>query len=132
MHYREYRRLYKPIIRIKPDIRLVHTGTNNLTKSLNTISKVRKVVKAVEKTDGNYKIKLGFSSITVTKDRDLEKEIQETNARLKSYCIGKRFIFVDNANIKGNYLNSSELHLSREGTTLFTKNIYKSLSSRSK
>ena len=31
----------KPIIRRKPDIILVHTGTNDLTNSVNPISKVR-------------------------------------------------------------------------------------------
>ena len=35
------------------------------------MSKVRKIVKAVEEMDGSNEIKLGFSSI-VRKDRDLE------------------------------------------------------------
>ena len=78
----------KPVIRRKPDIILVHTDTNDLTNSVNTMSKVRKIVKAVE-MDGNNEIKLGFSSIIVRKDRDLEKEIKETNTKLKNYCIGK-------------------------------------------
>ena len=120
----------KPIIRRKPDIILVHTDTNDLTNSVNAMSKVRKIVKAVEEMDGNNKIKLSFSSIIVRKDRDLEKEIKETNINLKNYCISKGFIFVHNANIKENCLNNSKLHLDRKGTTLFTKNIYKSFSSR--
>ena len=98
--------------------------------SVNTMTKVRKIVKAVEEMDGTNEIKLGFSSIIVRKDPDLEKDIKETNAKLTNYCIGKRFIFVDNANIKENCLNNSKLHLNRKGTTLFTKNIYKSFSSR--
>ena len=80
--------IIKPIIRRKPDIIQVHTGTNDLTNSVNTMNKVRKIVKAVE-MDGNNEIKLGFSSITVRKDQDLEKEIKETNTKLKNYCIGK-------------------------------------------
>ena len=36
------------------------------------MSKVRKIVKAVEEMDGSNEIKLGFSSIIVRKDRDLE------------------------------------------------------------
>ena len=97
----------KLIIRRKLDIILVHNGTNDLTNSVNTISKVRKVVKAVEEMDGNNEVKLHFSSIIVRKDRDLEKEIKEANTKLKNYCIGKGFIFVDNANIKENCLNNS-------------------------
>ena len=45
---------------------------NDLTNSVNTMSKVRKIVKAVEEMDGSNEIKLGFSSIIVRKDRDLE------------------------------------------------------------
>ena len=90
------------------------------------MSKIRKTVKAVEEMDGNNEIKLGFLGIIVRKDRDLEKEIKETNTKLKNYCIGKGFIFIDNTNIKENCLNN----LNRKGTTLFTKNIYKSFSSR--
>ena len=120
----------KLIIRRKSDIILVHTGTNNLTNSVNTMNKVRKVVKAVEEMDGNNKIKLGFSSIILRKDRDLDKEIKETNTKLKNYCIGKGFTFVNNANINEKCLNNNKLHLNKKGTTLFTKNIYKSFSSR--
>ena len=46
--------------------------------SVNTMTKVRKIVKAVEEMDGTNEIKLGFSSIIVRKDRDLEKEIKES------------------------------------------------------
>ena len=92
------------------------------------MSKVRKIAKAVEEMDGNNEIKLGFSSIIARKDLALEKDIKETNIKLKNYSIGKGFIFADNANIKENCLNNSNFHLNREGTTLFTKNIYKSFS----
>ena len=71
--------------------------------------------------DGNNEIKMCFSSIIVRKDRDLEKEVKETNTKLRNYCIGKGFVFVDNANIRENCLNKSKLHLNRKGTTLFTK-----------
>ena len=93
----------KPIIRRKPDIILVHTSTNDLTNSVNTMSKVRKIVKAVEEMDGNNEIKLGLSNIIVRNGRDLEKKIKETNTKLKNYYISKGFIFVDNANIQTSF-----------------------------
>ena len=65
---------------------------NALTNSVNTTSKVRKIVKAVEEMDGSNEMKLGFSSIITRKDRDLEKEIKETNTKLINYSIGKGFI----------------------------------------
>ena len=65
---------------------------NALTNSVNTTSKVRKIVKAVEEMDGSNEMKLGFSSIITRKDRDLEKEIKETNTKLINYSIGKGFV----------------------------------------
>ena len=50
----------KPIIRRKPDIILIHTGTNDLTNSVTTMKKVRKTVKSIAEMDGNNEIKLGF------------------------------------------------------------------------
>ena len=64
------------------------------------------------------------------KGRDIVKEIKETNTKLKDYRVGIGFIFADNTNIKENCLNNSKFHLSRKGTTLFTKKLYKSFSSR--
>ena len=58
----------KPIIRRKPNFILVHTGTKDLTNSVDTMSKVRKIVKGVEEIDGNNEIIIGFSSIIVTKN----------------------------------------------------------------
>ena len=71
----------KPIIRRKPDIIQVHTDTNGLTNSVNTMNKVRKIVKAVEEMDGNNERKLGFSSIIVRKDRILRKKSRKQTQR---------------------------------------------------
>ena len=110
----------KLIITRKPYIILVHTGSNDLTNSV-----VRKIVKAVEQMDGNNEIKLEFSSINVRNDRDVEKEINKTNTKLKIYCMPKGFIFLDIADIKENCLNNSKHHLNRKESTLLTKNIHK-------
>ena len=48
---------------MKPDIVIVHSGTNNLTKDVNNMSRVRKVVTSVREIDTEGKIKLGFTSI---------------------------------------------------------------------
>ena len=48
---------------MKSDIVIVHSGTNNLTKDVNSMSRVRKVVTSVREIDTEGKIKLGFTSI---------------------------------------------------------------------
>ena len=62
----------KPIICQKPDIVIIHSGTHDLTKDANTMSRVRKVVVAVKEIDTEGKIKLGFSSIAARGDINKE------------------------------------------------------------
>ena len=60
----------KPSIRKKPDFLLVHSGTNDLTNEVNTMTKIRKAVATVEEMVNERNIKLGFSSIICREDVD--------------------------------------------------------------
>ena len=117
----------RPVTRKKPDVIIMHVGTNDLTKGVNTMSKVRKIVSAIQEVDSTRNIQLGFSSIVQRADKDYSKEIKDINTRLKSYCLGKGLIFVDNSNIDESCLNNSKLHLSKKGTQLLSQNILRSL-----
>ena len=76
----------KPTIRQKPDIVIVHSGTNDLTKDVNTMNRVRKLVAAVKEIETKDKIKLGFSGIAARGDINKEEDIVSTNNRLEKYC----------------------------------------------
>ena len=41
---------------------MMHVGTNGLTKEVNTMSNVRKIVIAIQLADSTRNIELGFSS----------------------------------------------------------------------
>ena len=58
----------KPTICLIRDIVIAHSGTNDLTKDVNTMNRVRKVVAAVKEIDTHGKIKLGFSGIVARGD----------------------------------------------------------------
>ena len=117
----------KPIVRRKPDYLLIHSGSNDLTKGVNTIKKVKKLTKVIRELDTDEEIKLGFSSITCRKDRDLDDKIKEVNDKLEKYCKSKGFIFVDNKNIDESCLNNSKLHLNKNGTNMLLRNFKRSL-----
>ena len=117
----------RPVTRKTPDVIIMHAGTNDLTKGVNTISKVRKIVSAIQEVDSTRNIQLGFSSIVQRADKDYSKEIKNINTRLKSYCLGKGLIFDDNSNIDESCPNNSKLHLSKEDTQLLSQNILRSL-----
>ena len=99
---------------------------NDLNKRVNTTSKVRKIVSAIQEVDSAKNIQLGFSSIVQRADKDYSKEIKDINTRLKSYRLGKGLIFVDNSNIAESCLNNSKLHLSKKGTQLVSQDILRS------
>ena len=52
----------KPTAQRKPDTLIIHTGTNDLTNGVNTMKKVRKLVKVIRKIHESEKIKIGFFS----------------------------------------------------------------------
>ena len=63
------------------------------------MKKLRKLVKVVRETDESEKMKISFSSVIYRKNKDLEDERNEVNTKLKKYCKGKGFVFIENANI---------------------------------
>ena len=52
----------RPVTRTKTDLIMMHIGTNGLTKEVNTMSNVRKIVSAIQLVDSTRNIELGFSS----------------------------------------------------------------------
>ena len=60
---------------------------------------MRDLVKCICDLDRNVEIQISFSSIISRQDRKPEKDINETNTKLRKYCEGKEFIFVDNRDI---------------------------------
>ena len=117
----------RPVTLKKPDVIIMHVGMNDMTRGVNTMSKVGKIVCAIQEVDSTRKIQLCFSSIVERADKGYSKEIKNINTRLKSYCLGKGLIFVDNSNIDESCLNNSKLHLSKKGTQLLSQNILRSL-----
>ena len=75
----------KPIARRKPDSLIIHIGTNDVTNGV--IWKLTNLEK------------LKFSSVIYCKDKDLEDERNEVNVKLKKYCEGKGFAFIENDSI---------------------------------
>ena len=105
---------------------VILSGTNNVTYKVNTLQKIRKVIK---ENDVNNKIGIVLSSVIHRDDQDLEDEINKLNKKLENLCKGKGMRFIDNSNIKSSSLNKSKLHLNKKGTVLLTKNFAKIVNS---
>ena len=65
-------------------------------------------MKEVQRISPNTKI--AFSSITIRKDKKgIDKNVLETNARLKNYCSQKKLDCIENTNIKEEYSGVKKL-----------------------
>ena len=117
----------KPVAGKKPDTLIIHVGMNYLAKGVNTMKKVRKCVEVIQELDNTENIQIGFPSIIQRTNEDFSNKIKETNIKLKNYCLGKGFLFVDNDNINESCLNNSKLHFNKKSTEQLAKNILSSL-----
>ena len=68
--------------------------TNDLMKSDKTMRKVRKWAEVIKELHYTENIQIVFSSIILRTDKDFGNKI-----KLRSYCLGKGFVFVDNDSI---------------------------------
>ena len=81
----------KPIVRGKPDVLVIHTGTNYLTNGVNTKKEVRKLFKSVKELHKEEQVKISFSSVINRSHRNLGKDIIDLNHKLKWYYEGNQF-----------------------------------------
>ena len=57
----------------------------------------------------------------------VDKNITETNKRLKNCCRQKDIDYIDNSNVTEDSLGIKKLHLNRKGNSFFAKNLLKYL-----
>ena len=87
----------------------------------------RMPVEPIWEMDKSGSIQIGFFSVTRRSDKEFSKQISEMNVKLKNFCLGKGFIYIDNDSINESCLNDSKLHLNKKSTNLFSRNVLTSL-----
>ena len=113
----------------KLDVIIVHIETNDSSKGVNTIQKVKKFVESIKELDRDESINTGFSSIINRGDVDKQYDVKKVNYLLQKFCESKRLLFMCNSNINLSCLNKSKLHLNRKGTSLLSRNFRNTISS---
>ena len=117
----------KPELRHKPDIVILHCGTNDITNDVNTVKKIKKLVKEIEENDGSTDIVI--SGLIKRFDRNAIDDIERINEKIKRWCLGKGLTFIDNNNINESCLNRGKLHLNRRGSSYLANNFKKFIES---
>ena len=52
-----------PLFEKKPNLIIIHSGTNDIQNSVNTLQKIRKVISSIKEHDTNDNIQIALSSI---------------------------------------------------------------------
>lgn len=117
-----------PIIRKKPDLIIVHGGTNDITNNIDTAKNIDKIITAVKRKSPNTKI--AISNLITRKDRpNVEKSVDEVNKKLETVCTQHNVDVIKHSNIKLNNLSPKKLHLNRGGSSLLVRNFTNYLNS---
>ena len=119
----------QPTVRKKPNLIIIHSGTNDIQNSVNALQKIREVISSIKEYDTDDNIKIALSSMIHPGDHDFKNKIHETNRKLENLCKGKGMIFINNSKIDSTCLNRSELHLNKGGTSLLIKQFSKAVNS---
>ena len=115
----------KPELPPKPDVIIIHCGTNDIENEINTLKKIKKLVKQIDEYDKQNPPKVVISSLTKRYDKDFNDDITNINEKLQRFCNGKGLSFIDNNNIDRSCLNKGKLHLNRRGSSYLANNFKK-------
>ena len=115
----------KPELRHKPDVIIIHCGTNDIENEINTVKKIKKLVKEIDEYDKHNRPKVVISSLIKRYDKDFNDVIGNINEKLQRFCNGRGLSFIDNNNIDRSCLNKGKLHLNGRGSSYLTNNFKK-------
>ena len=113
----------KPIIRKKPDLILVHFGTNDVTNGINTDEEMQKAIDHMRKESPETDIVI--SLCTRRNDKPgLNNKVTKCNETLIEICARNNLNFIDNSNIDDSCLGMKKTHPNRKGNS-FLANYFK-------
>ena len=119
-----------PTIRAQPDELILHIGTNDL--QTNTSRQViDNIVNLADNISQNCTSEVTISSLLKRLDKpNLDSKVTEINNGLLKFAANRCWKFISHNNInRKNHFNSSGLHLSHEGNSLFASNLIKHFNS---
>ena len=112
----------KPVLRKKPDLIIVHAGTNDLTNDrVNTIDNWREIIETAKQESPETEIV--FSSLTIRKDRPgMPKRVKALNNKVREFCEKNKIKVISNTNVEENSLSAKKLHLNQRGNSVLARN----------
>ena len=120
----------KSKLRHRPDVIILHYGTNNISNEIKTLKKLKKLLKDIEGYNIHKKPQVVISSLIQRYDQDMMNEdIKSINEKSQSLCTPKGLSFIDSSNIDKSCLNRTKLHLNRRGSSFLANKFKKFVNS---
>ena len=119
--------IVKSATRCKPDGIIIHTETNGITRDMNMMKSIKKIVKSIR--DCSEYMQVSLSGIINREDDNYSDKISEINTRMASYSKVQGLIFININNMNGTCLNRGRLHLNKKGYSKFSLNLIESVKS---
>ena len=112
----------KPTLRKKPDVVIVHCGTNDLTSEAKTIENMQELIRMAKAESPNTE--LVMSSIITRKDKPgLQQKVNALNTEENIFSRNNQIKMLDNSNLDVQCIGRRQLHLSKRGNGLFARNL---------
>ena len=110
-----------PTIEKKPNVIICHSGTNDITNKVDTISNYQIIVNKIKKVSPHTKIVI--SSVITRKDKpNHDAKVTELNVKLKKFCDDNLVDYISHDNIEETCLSFKKLHLNKKGNAFLAKN----------
>ena len=110
----------KPIIKKKPDLIIIHIGTNDLTKKVDTIPNLQSIINRIKKKSAATN--LVISSILRRDHPDIEEKVIARNKDIEKLCDENLIRYLNNNNINEGCLAKGKLHLNKKGNSYLANN----------
>ena len=116
----------KPTLKFKPDVIVLHCGTNYLKKCDNNQELAKNIVTLA--TDiAEEETSVAISGLHPRNDK-FKVQAEEVNKILQQMCSARNIRYIDNTNIDPkHHLNRSRLHPNKKGSAILTRNLHQFL-----
>ena len=119
----------KPLAKKKPDKMILHVGTNDIFKEINTIENLSIILAEIRKESPNTEIFV--SNLCIRQDKpNVSKYINDLNNRLKHFCDLNNIENISHENIDSTCLSKRKLHLNQKGTKRLALNFKEFIESK--
>ena len=118
----------KPIVRRKPDLIIIHAGTNDLTnEKINTAENLTEIIESAREVSPETEIVI--SSVITRQDKPgMPKKVKNLNKTINEVCEKHNIKVMSNSSVGGDCLSLKKLHLSQKGNSAFARNFLKFIS----